>query len=160
MAYYKGLYNRAFGQRSLPVQKHGPNREILWPQPRSWFCATTQSESDSGRVVAPLCVCSFVFWVVSFPKTPCSFILHTWVLKGLPYHNFEVYVYTIKLHGAFWVCFKQPQATHLEDGSQGGWRLLQVLLTWLFLGRACYGKFRRSSELHILSPGRAVLQLI
>ena len=24
---------------------------------------------------------------------------HAWALKGLPYHNFGVYVYTIKLHG-------------------------------------------------------------
>ena len=38
-----------------------------------------------------------------FPKAPCSFIVHIWALKGLPYHNFAVYVYTIKLHGAFGV---------------------------------------------------------
>ena len=34
-------------------------------------------------------------------KAPCSFRVHTWALKGLPYHHFGVYVYTIKLHGAF-----------------------------------------------------------
>ena len=36
-----------------------------------------------------------------YPKAPCSFIVHTWALKGLPYHTFGVYVYTTKLHGAF-----------------------------------------------------------
>ena len=35
------------------------------------------------------------------PKAQCSFIVHTWALKGLPYHNSGVYVYTVKLHGAF-----------------------------------------------------------
>ena len=36
----------------------------------------------------------------SNPKAPCSFIVYTWPLKGLPYYNFGVYVYTIKLLGA------------------------------------------------------------
>ena len=31
-------------------------------------------------------------------------IVHTWALMGLPYQNFGVYVYTIKLHGAFGTC--------------------------------------------------------
>ena len=35
------------------------------------------------------------------PEDPCWFIVDTWALKGLPYHNFGVYVYTKKLHGAF-----------------------------------------------------------
>ena len=39
--------------------------------------------------------------VAAIPKASCSFIVDTWALKGLPYHNFGVYVYTIKLHGAF-----------------------------------------------------------
>ena len=39
----------------------------------------------------------------SYPKAPCIFIVDTWALKGLPYHNFGVYVYTIKLHGARWL---------------------------------------------------------
>ena len=38
---------------------------------------------------------------MKFTKAPCSCMVHTWALKGLPYHNFGVYVYTIKLHGAF-----------------------------------------------------------
>ena len=35
------------------------------------------------------------------PKALCSFTVHTWALKELPYHNFRVHVYTMKLHGAF-----------------------------------------------------------
>ena len=39
---------------------------------------------------------------IPIPKAPCSFIVDTWALKALPYHDFGVYVYTITLHGAFW----------------------------------------------------------
>ena len=35
------------------------------------------------------------------PKAPCSFMVDTWALTGLPYHDFGVYVYAMKLHGAF-----------------------------------------------------------
>ena len=37
----------------------------------------------------------------SVPMAPCNFTGDTWALKDLPYHDFGVYVYTIKLHGAF-----------------------------------------------------------
>ena len=37
----------------------------------------------------------------TYPKAPCSFIVNTWAVKGLPYHDFGGYVYTVKLHGAF-----------------------------------------------------------
>ena len=36
-----------------------------------------------------------------YPRTPCSCIVYTLALTGSPYPNFEVYVYTIELHGAF-----------------------------------------------------------
>ena len=39
--------------------------------------------------------------VESYPKAPCSFIVDTWALKGLPCYDFGVYAYAIKLHGAF-----------------------------------------------------------
>ena len=35
------------------------------------------------------------------PKAPCSCIVCTWALKGLPYHKLRLYGCTIKLHGAF-----------------------------------------------------------
>ena len=35
------------------------------------------------------------------PKAPCSFMVDPWAFKRIPYHDFEVYVYTIKLHAAF-----------------------------------------------------------
>ena len=45
------------------------------------------------------------FWAVcetiKDPKAPCNCMVNTWALKGLPYHYFEAYVYTIKLLGAF-----------------------------------------------------------
>ena len=37
----------------------------------------------------------------TIPESICSFIVDTWALKGLPYHDFGVHVHTIKLHGAF-----------------------------------------------------------
>ena len=39
--------------------------------------------------------------VFGSPEAPCSCIVRTWALKGLPYHDFGVYVYAIKLNGAF-----------------------------------------------------------
>ena len=35
------------------------------------------------------------------PKAPCSFMVDTWALQGLPYHDFGVSAYTMKLHGVF-----------------------------------------------------------
>ena len=34
-------------------------------------------------------------------------MVDTWALKGLPYHDFGVYVYAMKLHGAFGVDSEQ-----------------------------------------------------
>ena len=47
--------------------------------------------------------CAGILWSIHKPyrKAPCSFMVDTWALKGLPYHDFGAYVYTIKLHGAF-----------------------------------------------------------
>ena len=58
-----------------------------------------------------------------YPKAPCSGIVDTWAFKRLPYHHFGVYVYTLELHGAFWLGKKKqwPQmcgtlATRLFSG--------------------------------------------
>ena len=42
------------------------------------------------------------------PKAPCSLMVPTWALKGLPYQYFGVYVSTINLPGAFGTSFKLP----------------------------------------------------
>ena len=59
--------------------------------------------------------------VLKHRKAPCSFIVDTWALKGLPYHDFEVYAYTIKLHGAF--------------GTLGTWTLWEKHAWELLAGR-------------------------
>ena len=43
------------------------------------------------------------------PKAPCSFMVDTWALKGLPYHDFGVCVYTRNLHGASGLDYLDPQ---------------------------------------------------
>ena len=40
-------------------------------------------------------------YMIPYPKAPCSYMVHTWSWKELPYHYLRAYVYTIKLHGAF-----------------------------------------------------------
>ena len=49
-----------------------------------------------------------------YPKAPCSFIVHTWALKGLPYHNFGFHVNTIKLHEAFGVDMYVAVSTNMR----------------------------------------------
>ena len=92
----------------------GSEAKRIWQKPESWNMTLLQRQSLGRRksrinrprpifqlvgvyCIAPCC------WthVSSLPKAPCSFIVHTWALKGLPYHNFGVQVYTVKLHGAF-----------------------------------------------------------
>ena len=34
------------------------------------------------------------------PKAPGRYMVYAWALKGLPYHDFGVYVHTIQLHRA------------------------------------------------------------
>ena len=38
---------------------------------------------------------------VPFPKAPCTDMVATWAFKGLLYHDFGAYVYTIVVLGAF-----------------------------------------------------------
>ena len=58
-------------------------------RPKGTELELTSSESPTKMMAVP------------HPKAPCSFIVDTWALKGLPYHDFGAYVDTIKLHGAF-----------------------------------------------------------
>ena len=44
---------------------------------------------------------SLAHTVSSFPKAPCTDMVTTWALKGLLYHGFGAYVYTIVVLGAF-----------------------------------------------------------
>ena len=38
---------------------------------------------------------------LSFPKSPCSCMVYTLALQGLPSHGFGAHVHTVNLHGAF-----------------------------------------------------------
>ena len=51
-------------------------------------------------VLAEDCHAGFCNVLDILPKAPCSFMVDTWALKGVRYHDFGAYVYTIKLHGA------------------------------------------------------------
>ena len=50
------------------------------------------------------------------PKAACSCIVPMWALKGLPYHNFGAYVYTIMLLiGACGCLFLVPMGIKLAQ---------------------------------------------
>ena len=81
-----------------------PARESSTSSCSAFNCSASLEPSGTGALnskVERLEVESPATMVEANPKASYSVIVHTWALKGLPSHNFGVYVYTIKLHGAF-----------------------------------------------------------
>ena len=54
---------------------------------------------DMGRQI--LAAARLWMHVPTYRKAPCSCMVYTWAFKGLSYHDFGIYVCTVKLHGAF-----------------------------------------------------------
>ena len=81
----------------ITLKRHSPNFLKGAQNKRQFFCMLSGS-----RKLGPFAELLFIAGprLPPIPKAPCSLIVHTWALKGLPCHNFGVFVYTIKLQGA------------------------------------------------------------
>ena len=76
------------------VDRTAPNTAVRGPPfaGEAWKCPPPHTSCS---------LCCTTPEPISEPKAPCSFVVHTWALQGLPYHNFKENACTITLHGAF-----------------------------------------------------------
>ena len=48
-----------------------------------------------------------------FPKGPCRYMVYTWVLKGLLYHDFGAHLCTIVVLGRFGIVFTSSPTSYI-----------------------------------------------
>ena len=63
----------------------------------AWELTAFLLQNAMDRKAADACECKVL--AASLPKGPCTYIVYTWALKGLPYSSFRAQIYTIWVHG-------------------------------------------------------------
>ena len=80
------------------VHRRAPQLPLEPASGRQPVCQGTQS---TGKLGVSWMLCPAWSAMYRKPEAPCSCMVYTLALRGLPFHDCWAYVYTIKLHGTF-----------------------------------------------------------